>query len=111
MYLNEDSATYKSKTEAVQNLIKDALIILNSFGVPLNLTSRRHEKMAIAFLAVADIKTEADFPNAKDQSNSGEHEINPRVGGKGLYYWGSTWSNLQIFARKCPGLVLRNNCN
>jgi len=77
--LNEDSVTYRNKTKAVQELIKHALYILESFGVPLdNYSSRRLERMAVAFLAVADIKTFEDISKAKDQKNSGNRALKTR---------------------------------
>ena len=73
MYLNEESATYKSKSTEVQELINHTLTILDCFGVPMNATSRRLERMAVAFLAVSDVKSFEDISNAKDQNNSTEY--------------------------------------
>jgi len=78
MYLNEDSATYKSKTDIVKALINHTLVVLDSFGVPMDDTSRRLERMAVAFLAVADVKVVEDIPNAKDQSHSADHSPKTR---------------------------------
>lgn len=73
MYINKDSPTYRRKNKNVQELVGHALTILDKFGVPMNVTSRRLERMAVAFLAVADVKTYDDFASAKDQSHSDAH--------------------------------------
>ena len=66
-YINPDkSKTFADKTEEVQSLIQRTLFILESFGIPMSGTPRRLERMAIAFLAVADVKTVEDFSLAKD---------------------------------------------
>lgn len=44
--------------------------MLENFGIPMDSTPRRLERMAIAFLASADIKDMTDIPKAKDL-NSG----------------------------------------
>lgn len=70
-YISPDkSKTFKGKTPQVQELINTTLYILDIFGVPLDATPRRLERMAIVFLASGDIKTIADFKKAKDL-NSG----------------------------------------
>lgn len=70
-YISPDkSKTFREKTLQVQELINITLYILDSFGVPVDATPRRLERMAIAFLASGDIKTIADFKKAKDL-NSG----------------------------------------
>jgi type II restriction enzyme len=48
--------TFREKQTDVQNVINAALWILNCFGIPLNATPRRLERMAMAFLATGDIK-------------------------------------------------------
>jgi DNA (cytosine-5)-methyltransferase 1 len=54
------------KPKAQRKLINEALFILAKLGVPLDgLTSRRLEKMALAFLAVADVHRSSDWSNAK----------------------------------------------
>lgn len=54
------------KPKAQRKLINEALFILSKLGVPLTgLTPRRLEKMALAFLAVADVRRSADWPKAK----------------------------------------------
>ncbi|MEQ9285816.1 MAG: BsuBI/PstI family type II restriction endonuclease [Cyclobacteriaceae bacterium] len=70
-YINPDkSKTFGEKSSRVQKLINSALYILDCFGVPLNSTPRRLERMAIAFLASGDIKSLGDFKKVKDL-NSG----------------------------------------
>jgi len=70
-YINPaDSKTFRLKSSSVQGLINTTLYILESFGIPMDATSRRLERMAIAFLACADVKNIKDLKNAKDL-NSG----------------------------------------
>lgn len=78
MYFNEDSASYKNKSALVQRLVNHTLSVLDSFGIPMNDTSRRLERMAVAFLAVADVKVIEDIPNAKDQKESAIHSPKTR---------------------------------
>ncbi|MHA1575643.1 MAG: BsuBI/PstI family type II restriction endonuclease [Alphaproteobacteria bacterium] len=65
----EKSKTFKKKSKAVQKLINTTLYILDSFGVPVDSTPRRLERMAISFLACGDIKSIKDFKNIKDLNN------------------------------------------
>ncbi len=70
-YISPDnSKTFSEKATQVQELINTTLYILETFGIPLDATPRRLERMAIAFLASGDIKKIADFKNVKDL-NSG----------------------------------------
>ncbi|WP_304238084.1 BsuBI/PstI family type II restriction endonuclease [Jiulongibacter sediminis] len=70
-YISPDkSKSFGQKTPRVQKLINTTLFILDTFGIPLDATPRRLERMAIAFLASGDIKTIADYKNIKDL-NSG----------------------------------------
>ncbi len=70
-YINPDkSKTFKEKTAKVQELINSTLFILDCFGIPLETSPRRLERMAIAFLACGDIKAIEDLKIAKDW-NSG----------------------------------------
>lgn len=70
-YISPDkSKTFSEKTPQVQELINTTLYILGTFGIPLDATPRRLERMAIAFLASGDIKKVSDFKEAKDL-NSG----------------------------------------
>lgn len=70
-YINPDkSKTFKEKTAEIQELIISTLFILDCFGIPLDNSPRRLERMAIAFLACGDIKVIEDLKIAKDW-NSG----------------------------------------
>ncbi|GJM33348.1 MAG: hypothetical protein DHS20C18_23490 [Saprospiraceae bacterium] len=61
--------TFASKKRKVQELINHTLYILESFGVPIEGTPRRLERMAVAFLAVANVKKIEDFEFTKDLEN------------------------------------------
>lgn len=66
-YISPDkSKTFKEKTKQVQELINNTLYILDCFGIPLDTTPRRLERMAISFLACGDVKTISDLKNIKD---------------------------------------------
>lgn len=66
-YINpEKSKTFKEKTKATQELINTTLYILDKFGIPVDSTPRRLERMAISFLACGDIKSLKDFKKVKD---------------------------------------------
>ena len=55
-YINpEKCKTFAAKSLANQELINHALFILENFGIPVNGSPRRIERMAIVFLAIADI--------------------------------------------------------
>lgn len=70
-YINPNkSKTFKQKSQQIQELINTTLYILDCFGIPTDTTPRRLERMAIAFLATADIKSIDDFKSIKD-FNSG----------------------------------------
>lgn len=70
-YINKDKCqTYRNKTKKVQDLINQTLHILDCFGVPMEGTPRRLERMAMAFLACGDIKKVDDFTNTKDSSSN-----------------------------------------
>jgi hypothetical protein len=72
-----NSREFKAKPSEVQHLIEQALDILYSLGVPFeNLTPRRLERMGLAFLAVADIKTKDNWRSAKDQND--DHSLSTR---------------------------------
>ena len=69
-YISPDkSKTFALKTPKVQVLINHTLFILENFGIPIEGTPRRLERMAIAFLATADIKSTKDINSAKDLNN------------------------------------------
>lgn len=63
---SQQSKTFATKSTGTQNLINHTLFILENFGIPMEQTPRRLERMAIAFLALADVKTINDFTKAKD---------------------------------------------
>lgn len=68
-YINTASKckTFDSKPKDTQQLINEALHIIESVGVPLGeMTARSLERMAMAFLAVADVKSPNDWKKAKD---------------------------------------------
>lgn len=70
-YISPDkSKTFSEKSTQVQELINKTLYILDTFGIPLDTSPRRLERMAIAFLASGDIKKIEDFQKTKDL-NSG----------------------------------------
>jgi len=58
--------TFEAKTPEVQQLINEALHILDHFGIPIeDKTARKLERMALAFLAVCDVKVSDDWVKAK----------------------------------------------
>ncbi|MGB3653841.1 MAG: BsuBI/PstI family type II restriction endonuclease, partial [Rivularia sp. (in: cyanobacteria)] len=59
---------FKSKkTKDLQQLINQALYILDKLGVPIEgITLRRKERIAMAFLAVANVKQSDDWKNIDD---------------------------------------------
>ena len=63
-YISPDK--FKKKSKEVQELINTTLFILERFGIPVDNSARRLERMAIAFLATADVKSIADFKSIKD---------------------------------------------
>jgi len=70
-YINpEKSKTFKEKNKDVQELINTTLFILESFGIPVDSTPRRLERMAISFLACGDIKSIKDFETVKDLNSN-----------------------------------------
>jgi len=66
---SNNSKTFGEKPKEIQQLINTTLYILDKFGIPLDNTPRRLERMAIAFLASGDIKNLKDFASVKDLSN------------------------------------------
>lgn len=56
-----------SKSEAIKQIINEALDILYSVGIPMDKTERSLERMAICFLAVAGVVK--DWSQAKENSN------------------------------------------
>ena len=54
------------KSQRLTKLFNEALLVLSKLGIPLEgLKPRELERMAMAFLAVADVKRSADWPNAR----------------------------------------------
>nr|WP_300857536.1 BsuBI/PstI family type II restriction endonuclease [uncultured Acetatifactor sp.] len=65
-----DYRTFNRKSDKVQKLIRQSLQIINALGIPIDdLTERQKEKMAMAFLAVGDVKTSAGWKKIKDSNN------------------------------------------
>lgn len=61
------SSTDKSAKQV--KLLNEALLVLSKLGIPLDeLKPRELEKMAMTFLAVADVKRSADWPRARTRS-------------------------------------------
>ncbi|HRK52577.1 MAG TPA: BsuBI/PstI family type II restriction endonuclease [Cyclobacteriaceae bacterium] len=66
-YISPDkSKTFAEKSSGVKKLINTTLYILDCFGIPLDSSPRRLERMALAFLATGDIKNIGAFKKAKD---------------------------------------------
>jgi len=61
-----DSKTFSAKSKQVKDLINTTLYILECFGIPLDSTPRRLERMAIAFLATGNVKNLSDLKNIQD---------------------------------------------
>lgn len=58
--------TFEAKSPKIQQLINQALHILDTLGIPVEgKTARQLERMALAFLAVCDVKITADWDKAK----------------------------------------------
>ena len=58
------------KSRPVKKVINEALYILNKLGIPFDdLTERRLERMAMAFLAVLDVKRSEHWPEAKQKGD------------------------------------------
>lgn len=58
--------TFEAKNPNIQQLINQALHILDTLGIPVEgKTARQLERMALAFLAVCDVKITADWDKAK----------------------------------------------
>ena len=64
------SKTFRTKSKTIQELINTSLYILNCFGIPIENTPRRLERMAITFLACGDIKSINDLKNIKDTNSN-----------------------------------------
>ena len=58
---------FSEKSPEVQTLIREALHIVESLGIPIDdLTDIRKEKIAMALLAVGDVKTSKEWAKIKD---------------------------------------------
>lgn len=62
-------STFASKKPAVQRLINETLTILEAFGIPMDATPRRLERMAVSFLACCDVKRSSELVGAKDAND------------------------------------------
>ena len=63
----------------IEKLVQEALLILNALGVPIaGLTQRRLNRMAKAFLAVADMRPGTSWTDAKDSASGGGHQLRSR---------------------------------
>lgn len=66
-YISPDkSKTFKNKSKQIRELINTTLYILECFGIPLDATPRRLERMAIAFLATGNVKSIHNLKNIQD---------------------------------------------
>ena len=63
------SKEFQAKPAELQQLINEALDVLAALGLPLDETARRLERIALAFLAVADVKHPKDWSGAKSFSD------------------------------------------
>jgi type II restriction enzyme len=61
--------TFAAKTSKRRELINEALDILSAFGIPMTGTARALERMAEAFLAVADVTKLQGWAKAKSLSD------------------------------------------
>lgn len=62
---SHSSKEFRAKAPALQGLINDALVILYELGVPPYDTPRRIERMAMAFLATADVRPGGSWADAR----------------------------------------------
>lgn len=70
-YISSDKLkTFSEKPKEIQELINTALYILDIFGIPIEGTPRRLERMAVSFLASGDVKSVEELSKMKDL-NSG----------------------------------------
>lgn len=73
---------HSDKPKELQKLLNEALYILFKLGLPLEgLSERRLERIAMAFLAVANVKTSNDWANVDSSYNLKTREI--------IRYWNS----------------------
>ena len=70
----KNSATKNTKSPEIRQIINEALDILECVGIPLTGKTRRSlERMAMCFLAVADVTT--DWQQARDETNLRSRDI------------------------------------
>jgi type II restriction enzyme len=62
-------STFASKRPATQRLIQETLAMLEAFGIPMDNTPRRLERMAVSFLACCDVTKLSDLTKAKDAND------------------------------------------
>lgn len=63
------SKEFRAKPAELQQLVNEALDVLAALGLPLDETARRLERIALAFLAVSDVKRPKDWSGAKSFSD------------------------------------------
>ena len=62
--------TFAKKSSKVQRLIRESLQILSCLGIPIeSISERKREKMAMAFLAVGNIKSLKKWKSIKDTNS------------------------------------------
>lgn len=65
----ESSKSFLNKPKKTQELILLILSILSEFGIPMDNTPRRLERMALAFLACGDVKSIQELDDIKDEND------------------------------------------
>lgn len=67
----------RTKTSEQRKLIREALFMVQSFGIPTNdMTERQREKMALSFLALANMRVGRKWSDAEDVL---EHQLGTRA--------------------------------
>ena len=62
--------TFNGKSEKVKKLIRESLQIIICLGIPVDdMTERQKEKMAMAFLAVGNVKNSSGWKRIKDTNS------------------------------------------
>ena len=65
-----NTKNFTHKSDKIKLLIQQALQIISALGIPIDdLTDRQKEKMAMAFLAVGDVRTSAGWRRIKDSND------------------------------------------
>jgi len=66
----KNTPQFLTKTEDAQKLVNETLYIVNKLGIPVDrLTPRKMERLAIAILALADVKDSSEWKNTKDKDS------------------------------------------